>query len=382
MKRILFITSSRADYGLLRNVIIETKKNKKIKVFIFVTGSHLSKNFGNTIKEIENDDLKVNLIKKKILKKKFNETDVSEYISQSIISTSKIIENIKPDNLVILGDRYELLGCAIASMSHRIPIAHIHGGEVTTGAIDDSIRHSISKLSHLHFPIHDDYRKRLIQLGENPKTIFNFGGLGAYSIKQTKFKSKKELEKILKIDLKKKIFLITFHPTTLEKNKSKYQISNLLSALEKFKDVIKIFTSTNFDHENDIINKEISNFVKKNKNAFFYSSLGHLNYISLLKITDVVIGNSSSGVLETPSLGVPTVNIGNRQDGRIMSKNIINSKYDKKTITDKIIIALSMNKKKLQKIESPFYKKNTPQNISKKIILFKYNIKKIFFDLN
>ena len=267
-------------------------------------------------------------------------------------------------------------------MSHRIPIAHIHGGEVTTGAIDDSIRHSISKLSHLHFPIHDDYRKRLIQLGENPKTIFNFGGLGAYSIKKTKFKSKKELEKILKIDLKKKIFLITFHPTTLEKNKSKYQISNLLSALEKFKDVIKIFTSTNFDHENDIINKEISNFVKKNKNAFFFSSLGHLNYISLLKNTDVVIGNSSSGVLETPSLGVPTVNIGNRQDGRIMSKNIINSKYDKKTITDKIIKALSMNKKKLQKIESPFYKENTPQNISKKIILFEYNIKKIFFDLN
>jgi GDP/UDP-N,N'-diacetylbacillosamine 2-epimerase (hydrolysing) len=382
MKRILFITSSRADYGLLRNVIIETKKNRKVKVFIFITGSHLSKNFGNTIKEIENDDLKVNIVKKKILKKKFDETDISEYISQTISLCSKIIKNIKPEKVVILGDRYELLGCAIASMSHRTPIAHLHGGEVTTGAIDDSIRHSISKLSHLHFPIHDEYKKRLIQLGENPKTIFNFGGLGAYSIKKTKLKSKKELEKILKINLNKKIFLITFHPTTLEKNKSKYQILNLLSALKKFKDTIYIFTSTNFDHENDIINREISNFVEKNKNAFFYPSLGHLNYISLMNITDVVIGNSSSGVLETPSFGVPTVNVGSRQDGRIMSKNIINSRYDKKTIAGKIKIALGMNKKKLKEIESPFYKKNTPQNISKKIILFKCNIKKFFFDLN
>ena len=221
-------------------------KNKSIYT---VSGSHLSTQFGNTVKEIEKDGLKKHN-KEKILKKNFLENDISNYISETISATSNVIDKIKPEKIVILGDRYELLGSAIASMSHRIPIAHIHGGEVTTGAIDDSIRHSISKLSHLHFPIHDEYKKRLIQLGENPNTIFNYGGLGAYSIKKAKFKSKSDLEDELKINLDKKIFLITFHPTTLEKDKSKYQISNLLSALEKYKDVIKIFTSSNFDHEN------------------------------------------------------------------------------------------------------------------------------------
>lgn len=381
MKKILFVSSSRADYGLLRNVILETKKNKKIKVFLFVTGSHLSKQFGNTIKEIERDGLKKNIIKKQILKKNFFEKDISNYISQTITSTSNILDKLKPEKIVILGDRYELLGCAIASMSHRIPIVHIHGGEVTAGAIDDSIRHSISKLSHLHFPIHDKYKKRLIQLGENPKTIFNYGGLGAYSIKNTKFKSKSDLENELKIKLDKKIFLITFHPTTLEKDRSKYQVYNLLSALDKFKNVIKIFTSSNFDHENKIIKKKILNFTQKNKNAFFYPSLGHLNYVSLMKISTLVIGNSSSGVLETPSLGTPTVNIGNRQKGRIICDNVINSKYEKNHIVKGIKKAFIFDKKKLSKFGSPFYKAGTPKKIAKKIILFKCDLKKDFKDL-
>jgi len=382
MKKILFVSSSRADYGLLRNVILETKKNKKIKVFILVTGSHLSKQFGNTFREIEKDGLKKNIIKKRILKKNFYEKDISNYISQAISSTSKILDKINPEKIVILGDRYELLGCAIASMSHRIPIAHIHGGEITEGAIDDSIRHSISKLSHLHFPIHKDYRKRLIQLGESPKTIFNYGGLGAYSIKNTKFKSRLELENDLKIKLNKRIFLITFHPTTLEKNKSNYQVSNLLSAIKKFKNTIKIFTSSNFDHENKVIKEKVLKFTKKNEDTFFYSSLGHLNYISLMKISTLVIGNSSSGVLETPSLGIPTVNIGNRQKGRIISDNIINSNYKKNDIIKKIKKALVFNKKKLSKDGSPFYKPGTPKKIANKIISFKCDLKKDFKDLN
>lgn len=267
-------------------------------------------------------------------------------------------------------------------MTHRIPIAHIHGGEVTTGAIDDSIRHSITKLSHLHFPIHEDYKKRLIQLGENPVTIFNYGGLGAHSIQNTKFKSKSNLEQELKINLDKKIFLITYHPTTLEKNKSNYQVSNLISALDKFKNVIKIFTSSNFDHENKTIKKKILNFTGKNKDTFFYSSLGHLNYVSLMKISSVVIGNSSSGVLETPSLGIPTVNIGNRQKGRIISDNVINSEYKKNDIIKNIKKALTFDKKRLLKIGSPFYKIDTPKKIAKKIISFRCDLKKDFIDLN
>ncbi len=379
MNRILYVSSSRADYGLLRNLIIETQKLNP-ETYLLVTGSHLSKEYGKTISEIKKDKIK-KIICKKILDRKFNENKISSYIQRSIEVTSQVIQKLKPNTLVVLGDRYELLGCAIAATINRIPITHLHGGEVTKGAYDDAIRHCISKLSHLHFPAHNKYKKRLIQLGEESKNIFNFGGLGAYSIKNTNFKSKSELEKVLKIKLNKKIFLITFHPTTLEENESKYQILNLLSALDKFKDVIKIFTSPNFDNENEIINKKILSFVKSNKNAFFYKSLGHLNYISLMKISTLVIGNSSSGVIETPNLGIPTINIGSRQKGRIISKNIIGSKYEKHYIIQNIKKALSIDKKKLLKNRSLFYKKNTPKNIALKIMTHKYDLKKEFKDL-
>lgn len=379
MNKILFISSSRADYGLLRSLIKETQKIN-FNTYLMVTGSHLSKEFGETIFEIKKDKIK-RIIKKKILDRKFKEMNIVKYFEKSVQATFQTIQKIKPNTLVILGDRYELLGCAIAATMSRIPITHLHGGEITSGAYDDSIRHSISKLSHLHFPVHEQYKKRLIQLGEDPKKVFNFGALGAHSIKNTTFKSKIDLENELKIKLDKKIFLITFHPTTLEKNQSIYQISNLLSALSKFQNEIKIFTSSNFDHENQIIKSKILKFAAKNKNIFFYSSLGHLNYISLMKISNVVIGNSSSGILETPSLGIPTVNIGNRQNGRVISENIINSKYEAKYIIRNIRKALCFDKKKLLKVNSPFYKKDTPKKIAKKIVNFKFDLKKIFLDL-
>ncbi len=382
MKKILFISSSRADYGLLRNVILKTKDKKNAKIFIMVTGSHLSKNFGKTISEIKDDRLEKYIIKKNILKDRFSEKDIANYVSQAILSTSKILQKIKPNVIVILGDRYELLGCAISAMSHRVPIAHIHGGETTLGAIDDSIRHSISKFSHLHFPIHEKYKNRLIQLGEDPKTIFNYGGLGAFAIAKTKFIPKSELEKDLKIKLDKKILIITFHPTTLEKNMSNHQITNVLFALKKFKNFIKIFTSPNMDHENKVILNKILKFTKTEKNSYFFKSLGHKRYISLMKISDVIIGNSSSGVIETPSLGTPTVNIGSRQEGRILAKNIVSSDYDKKSIISKINFCISVDKKNLKIIKSPFFKPNTPSMISEKILKFNYNIKKKFYDLS
>ena len=379
MNKILYVSSSRADYGLLRRLIIETQKINQ-NTYLMVTVSHLSQEFGETFFEIKKDKIK-KIIKKKILDNKFNEKEISGYLEKSIKVTYQTIQKIKPDTLVILGDRYELLGSAMAATMSRIPITHLHGGEITSGAYDDSIRHSISKLSHLHFPVHEKYKKRLIQMGEDPTTIFNYGALGAHSIKNLRYTNKVDLEKKLNINLNKKIFLITFHPTTLEKRKSKYQILNLLNALDKFKDEILIFTSSNFDHENKIIKREILNFVKKNRNTFFFSSLGHLNYISLMKISSVVIGNSSSGILETPSLGIPTVNIGNRQDGRIISKNIVNSKYDAAHILKNIKKALSFNKTKLSKIGSPFYKKGTPKKIATKIVNFKFDLKKKFVDL-
>ncbi len=374
MKKILFISSSRADYGLLRNVIIQTQKMNK-NTFLLVTGSHLSSSFGNTISEIKNDKIK-NIIKKRLLENKFNDLSISKYVSKSINLTAEAIIKKRPDVVVILGDRYELLGSAIAAMTFRIPIAHIHGGEITQGAYDDSIRHSLTKLSHLHFPIHDEYKKRLIQLGEHPSTIFNYGGLGAHSISEMKLLKKSQLEKKLKISIKNKIVLVTFHPVTLEKNKSKFQIKNLIKFLDTLKDMTIIITSPNFDNENDILKKEFFKFQKK-KGVYFFNSLGNKTYISLMKIAYFVIGNSSSGVLETPSFGTPTINIGNRQKGRIISKNITNSDYDYKSLYK----AFQKMKKKKKITNNPFLKKDTPNKIAKKILNFKYEIKKKFYDI-
>ncbi len=374
MKKILFISSSRADYGLLRDVILQTQKINK-QTYLLVTGSHLSNSFGNTFSEIKKDKIN-NIIKKKLLNNKFNDQNISQYISKSINLTTDVIIKKKPNVVVILGDRYELLGSAIAAMAFRIPIAHIHGGEVTQGAFDDSIRHSISKLSHLHFPVHDKYKKRLIQLGEHPKTIFNYGGLGAHTISKLKLLTRSQLQKKLKINFCDKIVIVTFHPVTLEKNKSKFQIKNLIKFLNTLEDMTIIITSPNFDNESDVLKKQFIKFQKK-ENVYFFKSLGNKTYISLMKIAYFLIGNSSSGILETPSFGTPTINIGNRQNGRILSKNIINCDYDYKSIYK----AFNQKRKKQNKIQNPFFKKNTPKNIAKKLLNFKFEIKKNFYDL-
>ena len=374
MKKILFVSSSRADYGLLRDVVLETQKINK-ETYLLVTGSHLSNSFGNTISEIKKDKIK-NVIKKRLLNKNFSDLDVSNYVAKAINLTAEVILKKNPDVVVLLGDRYELLGCAVAAMTFRIPIAHIHGGEVTKGAFDDSIRHSITKLSHLHFPIHDQYKKRLIQLGESPKTIFNYGGLGAHSISKSKLLSKSNLEKYLKVDLNKKIVLVTFHPVTLEKNRSEFQIKNLIRFLNTLKDMTIIITSSNFDNENKIIKKEFLKFSKKRK-VYYFNSLGNTAYVSLMKLAYLVIGNSSSGVLETPSFGTSTINIGDRQSGRIISENIINCHYSYESIS-KAFIKIKKNQKK---ITNPFFRKETPNKIAKKIVNFKYELKKQFYDI-
>ena len=375
-RKILFISTSRSDYGLLRNVIKETQKLNP-KTYLLITGSHLSKEFGETVSEIKKDKIK-NLIKSKILNKKHREQDISSVIGRATKVTTKVIKKIKPNIIVVLGDRYELLGCVLTAMIFRIPVAHLHGGEVTRGAYDDSIRHSISKLSHLHFPIHDQYKRRLIQLGENPKTIFNYGSLGAHNAKNTDFFSKNQLEKKFNIKINKKIILATFHPVTLEKNKSRFQIQNLIKFLNLFNDSIVIITSPNFDNETEIIKREILNFTKKKDNVYFFNSLGNKGYISFMRIAYLLIGNSSSGVLESPYFGTKTINIGDRQKGRILSDNIINSWYDFKSINEAFLKIKDKSKKK----SNIFLKKNTPMKIAKKILSFKFNLKKEFYDLH
>jgi len=369
-KKICVVTSSRSEYGLLKNLIFEIKKSKKLKLQLIATGMHLSARHGLTYKEIIEDNLKIN-IKIKILKNSDTSTAISNSTSVGIKKFSEVYNVIKPDLILILGDKFEIFSAVIAAMFSRIPIGHIHGGETTEGAIDEAIRHSITKMSHLHFVATDEYKNRVIQLGEIPRKVYLVGGLGVDTIKKTKFYKKEYLEKKMGFKLGKKNILVNFHPVTLEKNQSKKQIKEILKTLKKFKDAKIIFTMPNADQDSQIIYKEIKNFVKQNKNSTVYKSLGSLAYLSCLKFVNVILGNSSSGLLEAPTLKVPTINIGNRQKGRLKAKSVIDCQPKQKKIYSNLIKILNGKRKNASnKFKNPYGEGGA----SKKIINILENI--------
>jgi len=374
--KIYIITSTRADFGLLKNLILEIKRDKFFTLNVIASGTHFSREHGYTYNEIKENKIKVN---KKIISnfKYYNTEAISKVMSKCILESSKIFERFKPDLLILLGDRYEVLASSIAAHLCRIPVAHIHGGEVTQAAIDDAFRHSITKMSHIHFVANPSYKKRVIQLGENPKNIHIVGGLGIDSISKTNLISRKEIEKRFKLKFREKNFLISFHPETLNKNLAKNQMKELLLSLSKLKNVSLIFTIPGADLENEKIVYLIKNFTKKNKNAYFFNFLCTKNYFSVLKQMDGIIGNSSSGILEMPYFKKGTINIGNRQSGRLMSKSIINVKIKKNKINKAIKKLLSKNFKKILKKSTNVYGK---PGATKKIIkiLKTTNTKKIF----
>jgi GDP/UDP-N,N'-diacetylbacillosamine 2-epimerase (hydrolysing) len=325
MKNICVVTGSRSEYGLLRWVMEGISQSTKLKLQIIVTGMHLSSKFGYTADVIESDgfqiDCKVNMSLS---------SDTSVGITKSMAvglnGFGDALAKLKPDILLILGDRYEIFVAAIAAMIARIPIVHLHGGELTEGAFDDSIRHSITKMSHLHFAAAEEYRNRIIQLGEQPDKVFNVGGVGIDNILRLKLLSRDELEAMLNFKFLKKNLLITFHPVTLETKQTATQTEELLNALLKLKDTGLIFTMPNADIENELIFEKIRDFCSKNKNAKYYTSLGQLNYLSCIKCVDGVVGNSSSGLIEAPAFKKGTVNIGDRQRGRLKALSIIDCK--------------------------------------------------------
>lgn len=341
-KKICVITGSRAEYGNLKNLIYKLKKSKKIKLQLLVTGMHLSVQHGLTYKEIVKDGFKITK-KIKILKNLDSEKDVSSFTSDGIKKFSEVFNKIKPDLILVLGDRFEIFAGVIAAMFARIPIGHIHGGETTEGAIDEAIRHSITKMSHIHFVSTKEYRERVVQLGEFPKNVYLTGGMGVDTIKKTKFLKKNVLEKKINFSFGKKNILVNFHPVTLEKNTSKIQIKEILSALKMLKNTKIIFSMPNADQDSKNIFNEIKNFVKTNRNSKSYKSLGSLNYLSCLKLVDVILGNSSSGLLEAPTLRVPTINIGDRQKGRAKANSVIDCKPEKKKILQKLKKILDNN---------------------------------------
>ena len=383
-KKICVITGTRADYGLLRWVIDGLDKSNKLKLQLIVTGMHLSPEYGMTINEIKKDGYKVTKILEMLLSSD-TPSGISKSIGLGIIGFADIFHSLKPDLIVVLGDRYEILSACIAAMTARIPIAHLHGGEITEGVIDESIRHSITKMSHLHFVATNEYKKRVIQLGEDPEHVFQVGGLGIDNIKNLNLLDKKELERALNFKFAAKNLLVTFHPETLQKMQSGIQLDALLTALKTQSDSKIIFTMPNADTESRILVSKIRNFCDKSPNTKFFTSLGQLKYLSCLKYVDAVIGNSSSGLIEMPSFKKATINIGERQKGRICAQSVINCKADQISILGALKKVYSSRfQESLLEIKNPYGEGGASKkiiNVLEKIDL-KNLIKKKFFNLS
>lgn len=384
MKKISILTATRAEYGLLKPIISRFLKNAEFEINIVVTGAHLSPEFGLTYKEIESDGYKVNK-KIEMLLSADSSVAISKSMGLAMISFAEYFEEFKPDLLIVLGDRYETLAVAIAAMNQRIPIAHLYGGETTEGALDESIRHAITKLSYLHFTSTEEYRKRVIQLGEDPKRVFRVGAVGIENILNQPLLSKRNLADSIQFSLNKTYAVVTFHPVTLEENQSLEQIKELLKVCENNQDINFLITKANADAGGRIINEKIDEYVEKHTNAIAFTSLGLERYLSALKHCDFVIGNSSSGLLEAPSFGIPTINIGDRQKGRLQAESVINSEPTFLEINKSLKVALSNEFKDLaKKTSNPYGDGNTSTKVVSIITEFlnqnKFNLKKKFYD--
>lgn len=382
-RKICIVTGSRAEYGLLKSVIELVDKSIDLELQLVVTGMHLSSEFGFTINEILNDNFHINK-KLETLISSDTPVGVSKSIGLGVIGFAETLEELKPNLIVILGDRYEILSIAICALIAKIPIAHISGGEITEGAIDESIRHSITKMSSIHFVAAEEYKRRVIQLGEDKNKVFNVGGLGADIVKQSDLFTKEYLEDFLNFKFKSKNILITFHPETLDLNHTECQIDNLLFSLVNFDNIGFIFTMPNADNRSKTIDSKIQRFCFENKNSTYIKSLGQKKYYSCLNIVDGVVGNSSSGICEAPSFKIGTVNIGDRQKGRVRCESIIDVNNEQKEITNAIKTIISEEfKSKIKGVINPYQINNTSENIVR--IIKEINLegitKKKFFDL-
>lgn len=385
MKKIISVlTATRAEYGLLKPIIANLDKFKEFDVRIVATGAHLSPEFGLTYQEIEKDGFTIDE-KIEILLSSDTPSSISKSMGLAMIGFADYFEKLQPHMLIVLGDRYETLAVVITAMNQRIPIAHLYGGETTEGAIDESIRHAITKMSYLHFTSTEDYRRRVIQLGECPDRVFNVGAIGIENISTVKFLSIKELESELGMSLSKPYAMVTFHPVTLDNNNSETQIELLLEVCKEYNDLNFIFTKANADAEGRIINQYIEKYALANENIYAFTSLGMRRYLSALKHCRVVIGNSSSGLIETPSFGVPTVNIGDRQRGRLQASSIINCDNKREDIRKAIDLALSEDFAQIaHKTVNPYDNGDTSNmvvNVIKEYINDnKIDLKKKFYD--
>lgn len=385
-KRIGVVTATRAEYGLLKNVLKCIADDEALELILFVTGTHLVHKYGHTVDEIIRDGFKIDE-EIDILMQTDTPVGISKTMGIASILFGEAIYRNKLDMLIVLGDRYELLPVCQVAMCMRIPIAHISGGESTEGLIDDAIRHSITKMSYLHFPGCEEYRRRIIQLGENPNRVFNFGDVGVENILKFTYMSKEELSSSIGMDLEKKYFSVTFHPVTLENGTAETQINELLKAIEFFPQYRFVITKSNADSGGQIINDRIDEFTSKHYHCKAFESLGIVRYLSLLKYSSGIIGNSSSGIIEAPVLCIPTINIGDRQKGRLKANSIIDCAPISHDIIQSIKKALS--KEFIENNcngKSPYVGGDTARNIVNTVKKFlteeKIDLKKKFYDVN
>lgn len=367
-QKVAVVTGTRAEYGVLYWTIKALAEDDSIELQLIVTGMHLSPEFGLTYQQIEKDGFRID---KKIETLLSSDTSVGigKAMGLGMISFVEAFQELQPDLVLVLGDRFEIFSAVAAAMVSRVPVAHCHGGEATFGLIDESIRHSITKMSHLHFTATEEYRNRVIQLGEQPSRVFNVGGLGIENIRRMDLLTKEAFEESIDFKLREKNFLITFHPVTLENNTAEEQFVNLLAAFDQFPEIGLIFTKPNADTDGRIIINQIDKYVAGNpERAVAFTSLGQLRYLSAMKYINGVIGNSSSGLAEAPSFKVATVNIGERQNGRMKAASVVDCDPTAASIQEAILKILSPEFQELLKdVKSPYGETNSSELILKAI---------------
>lgn len=383
-KKICVITSSRAEYGLLMPLIKELSADLAFDLQLIVTGMHLSPEFGLTYRIIEQDGFKIN---EKIESLLSSDTPIgiAKSMGLTVIGFAEVYQKLRPHIVVFLGDRFEIFSAAAAAYISRIPIVHLYGGELTEGAFDDAFRHSITKMSCLHFVSTYEYKKRVIQLGENPDSVFQVGAIGLDNIKRLKLLAKKELEQELGFTFFNRNLLITFHPVTLEDGTAGIQFRYLLSVLDELIDTKLIFTKANADVYGRVINELIDEYVKNNPfRAVSFTSIGQLKYLSIMQYVDAVVGNSSSGIIEAPNFKIGTINIGDRQKGRIRAESIIDCQPSKEEIRKALRKLYSAKFQRILKnVVNPYGDGKTTKRIVQILRNFKMreNLKKEFHDI-
>ncbi|HOW27020.1 MAG TPA: UDP-N-acetylglucosamine 2-epimerase [Elusimicrobiota bacterium] len=383
--KIAVFTGTRAEYGLFRPLLVEMSRDRSVRAALIVSGTHLSSRYGDTHREIRADGFSIHETVR-IPTSTRTEEDIARALSAGLVGCVRALKRLDPDFLVLLGDRFETFACAVAGYLLKIPIAHLHGGELTEGVADEAWRHSITKMSHLHFTSNAEYRRRVIQLGESPDRVFNVGALGIDNIRSVSRIPRTRLERDIGFSFGPRSVLVTFHPETLRRVPAGDQIDPLLKSLESFPDLRVLFTASNADVGGRAIMSRIDGFVRAHPGrSVCVPSLGAARYLSAVSYVDAVVGNSSSGIIEAPSLGTPTVNVGDRQKGRLMAPSVINCRGDEPSIRAAIRQALSVSfQKRCSRVRNPYGDGRTARRIVAVLKRFSGRIKTVqkpFYDV-